>query len=51
MEHYTRNVVKKKFMSDPYNLVDDGNGIIDLVQINIEAFHSQEIAIRASIRM
>lgn len=38
-------------MSDPYRLVHDGNGIIALVQINNEAFHSQEIAMRASIRM
>lgn len=30
---------------------DDGNGIIALAQENKEAFHSQEMAMRASIRM
>lgn len=30
---------------------DDGNGIIALAQENNEAFHSQEIAMRAPIRM
>lgn len=38
-------MAKKKFMSD------DGNGIIALAQDNNEAFHSQEMAMRASIRM
>lgn len=30
---------------------DDGNGIIALAQENNEAFHSQEMAMQASLRM
>lgn len=30
MKHYTWNVVKKKFMNDPYKLVDDGIELLTL---------------------